>query len=358
MPMPTVHENYCGRLLREDVSQALRRRVLEIVETFAHLEQINALAMPYLSAWREDDRIIWYEYVSPRFACLLGCGIDQAAETFRRAVIDRRVYRYASMERRIQEEILTREEIGGQAKGLRAESRRTGSVDAVYKTELPGERIAWLKDQASIEYFSKDRICLSTGFLVDVSKEMEQKDLIEKIGYFDELTRLPKRSILFRIFEINMGNLLRGHIQDFVFLMIDVDHFKAVNDTYGHQAGDHVLATLAELMQKTKRKEDEIGRYGGEEFYGFSLGGVERGVQFAERLRKNVESTDFLYQGKKIPVTISIGLAAARQAGNIDDLTADQLIKVADRRLYRAKQAGRNRVVWRREGQEEGDGTV
>jgi diguanylate cyclase (GGDEF)-like protein len=179
---------------------------------------------------------------------------------------------------------------------LREKVKKAGAVEFVYQLALPGGKTIWLKDQANIEVFAEDQICLSIGCLTEVTKEMEQKDLLEKMGYFDELTQLPKRTILQRIIEMNIGNLRRGHIKDFVFLLLDLDHFKAVNDTHGHQAGDQVLVGFAEVMRATKRHEDEIGRYGGEEFYGFSIGGLKNGLQFAERLRLAVANTDFHLQ--------------------------------------------------------------
>ena len=175
---------------------------------------------------------------------------------------------------------------------------------------------------------------------------MEIKDLFEKIGYIDELTLLPRRSILERILELNVGNIQRGHINDFILMMIDVDHFKVVNDTYGHQAGDYVLATLAQVMTSLKRKQDEFGRYGGEEFYGFTVGDITIGANFAERLRRKIENTDFIYMDKQIKITVSIGLASAAQVKQNDKLTAEELVRLADKRLYVAKNQGRNRVVY------------
>jgi diguanylate cyclase len=171
---------------------------------------------------------------------------------------------------------------------------------------------------------------------------MEQKALLEQIGYFDALTNLPNRNIMHRILEINISQFQRRSISDFIFLMLDIDHFKQVNDTYGHQAGDYVLATLAEVMMATKRKGDEIGRYGGEEFFGITHGNIQSGREFAERLRRKVEEAPFFYKGQKIHVTVSIGLVSATQ---VDPLEAANLISRADKRLYLAKQQGRNRVI-------------
>lgn len=335
-----------NRKLHKTGSAVLRERIAGVVNPFRALEKMNSPVMPYLAAWGEDKKIIWYEYISPKLCRLLKCSADQAARTFRDAVIDQRVYKYTGPEDKLEEEVITRDELGGHREGLREGVKRAGGVDVVYKIETMGGEPLWLKDQANIEKFGKDNVYLSIGFLTDVTKEMEQKDLFEKIGYFDELTGLPKRSIMNRIFEVNLGYFRRSQIDDFVFMMIDVDHFKAVNDRFGHPAGDYVLATLAELMTIKKRKEDEIGRYGGEEFYCFSLGHITPGVQFAQRLRQSVEAYRFSFDDAIIPITISIGVASASRMGDRDRLTAEQLIEQADQRLYIAKQTGRNRVVW------------
>ncbi len=334
--------DYVGRILLGGYSSALVQRVKDNILSLRALELACVPIIPYISAWRDDGRVIWYEYVGRGFCELLKCSCSEVAEVFRRSIIDRRQYRYVKVEEKVEEEIMTRDELAGFWRGLRDEVKKKGAVDAVYHV-LKGEESVWLKDQAHMEAFPDDGICLSVGFLTDVTKEMELKDLFEKIGYIDELTRLPKRSILDRILEINIGNLQRGNINDFVLVMIDVDNFKLVNDNYGHQAGDYVLANLAEVMKATTRKHDEIGRYGGEEFYGFTVGDLELGRRFAERLRRNVEKTVFEYKGRVIPVTISIGVAAASQAGK--KITPEQLIFMADKRLYAAKAKGRNVVV-------------
>ncbi|MDD5759265.1 MAG: diguanylate cyclase [Desulfobulbaceae bacterium] len=336
---------YSGRILSGNYSEKLKNRVRERLAVLKEFVRLNPPVIPYLCAWQEDDRIIWYEFAGEGFCELLRCDCQSLAQELRSAIVDRRVYQYTDVEHRVEEKIITRDELRGSWKGLRREVEKSGKVEAIYKVKVTEESHVWLKDQATVEDFDKDGICLSTGFLTDVSKEMELKDLFEKIGYIDELTRLPKRSILDRMLEVNIGNFQRKNIDDFVLMMIDVDHFKVVNDTYGHLAGDYVLANLAEVMTATTRKQDEIGRYGGEEFYGFTVGTIALGLKFAERLRKNVEKANFVYQGQKIPITVSIGLVSATQLGEAKDLSVDQLIFAADKRLYAAKHAGRNRVV-------------
>jgi diguanylate cyclase (GGDEF)-like protein len=336
-----------SKILAGGFSPRLCQRLTACVAAMAALDKISSPIVPYLAAWREHEKVIWYEYVGARFLALLGCDRGEVDKVFRQSIVDRRLYRYAERESTVEEEIVTRAELRGGQAGLREEVKRAGAVEFVYQLALPAGKTIWLKDQANIEIFVEDQICLSVGCLTEVTKEMEQKDLLEKIGYFDELTRLPKRTILQRILEMNIGNLRRGHINDFVFLLLDLDHFKAVNDIHGHQAGDQVLVGFADVMRATKRHEDEIGRYGGEEFYGFSIGGMQSGMQFAERLRLAVANTDFFCNRERIPVTVSVGLVAASQLAGAGEISVEELVRVADRRLYVAKEEGRNRVVSR-----------
>lgn len=125
-------------------------------------------------------------------------------------------------------------------------------------------------------------------------------------------------------------------------VMFDVDHFKRVNDTYGHLAGDAVLVHLARIAHSMIRAEDVAARYGGEEFAvicrGIPL--LNAGV-VGERMRAAVEQASFDFQGRRLPVTISVGVAALPEA-NVNEASA--LIGEADEALYEAKRSGRNRV--------------
>jgi diguanylate cyclase (GGDEF)-like protein len=336
-------EDYCGRILTGEYSNTLKNKVTDLMTSAAAIEKNGSPVSHYLAAWNENENVIWYEYAPHKVASLLECEESDVAEALRNAVMDRRVYKYADFhESRIAEEILDKQQLSGQRHDLREEGKEKGLVEAVYKIILPGNRAAWLKDQARIESYGQDEVCISFGCLTDVTKEMEQKDLLERIGYFDGLTRLPNRSLLDRLLEVKIGEFERGHIKDFTLLMIDADFFKSVNDTYGHLAGDFVLQSMAEIMSATKRKEDELGRYGGEEFYGICQGSGKSVLLFAERLRQAIASHKFLYQEQSIELTVSIGVASASELNKLD---RDALIQLADDRLYRAKEHGRNQVI-------------
>jgi diguanylate cyclase (GGDEF)-like protein len=125
-------------------------------------------------------------------------------------------------------------------------------------------------------------------------------------------------------------------------LMMDIDHFKRVNDSYGHQAGDVVLRSVAQALQSRLRAQDQIGRFGGEEFLAIlpdtSLDGA---LVLAEALRAAVEATPTQWGAHRIATTISIGVRGGAITGGD---TADSLVAAADAALYRAKQGGRNRV--------------
>jgi diguanylate cyclase (GGDEF)-like protein len=126
--------------------------------------------------------------------------------------------------------------------------------------------------------------------------------------------------------------------------MCDVDHFKRVNDTYGHQAGDEVLRAVTSLLQAQLRDYDCVGRYGGEEFLLINPGAAKQGeAGLYERLCARVSGAGMLTRRGTISITVSIGVAAATGESTVDTLLAD-----ADAALYRAKAEGRNRVAYAR----------
>src|SRR5881394_52347 len=133
------------------------------------------------------------------------------------------------------------------------------------------------------------------------------------------------------------------HASPLALVLFDIDHFKKVNDTHGHQAGDHVLAEISTLLTGALRAEDVFARYGGEEFAVICRGSdLMQGQVVAERVRKAVEGHKFVFEGTHIPLTISVGVAGLPDPGVKD---AAELVSLADQALYKSKHGGRNRVT-------------
>ncbi|MBE0607676.1 MAG: GGDEF domain-containing protein, partial [Deltaproteobacteria bacterium] len=125
-------------------------------------------------------------------------------------------------------------------------------------------------------------------------------------------------------------------------VMLDIDHFKAINDTYGHPFGDVVLRGVASVIGKGVRKGDTAGRYGGEEFVLYlHMADTEQAREGAERFRRKIRKSRFAHAGKEIAVTASFGVACAPHHGT----GVEELLKHADEALYLSKQRGRDRVT-------------
>ncbi len=159
----------------------------------------------------------------------------------------------------------------------------------------------------------------------------------------DFLTKLYNKRALDEYMKIKEGEYERyGH--DYSVVMFDLDHFKAVNDTFGHEAGDAVLAAFAKILKQEIRSVDIVGRYGGEEFMAI-LGetDIEGGAIFAQKVRKHVERARFMYKGERIGVTVSCGVSERKLHPSLK-----ATVNCADEYLYKAKEDGRNRVAYKK----------
>jgi diguanylate cyclase (GGDEF)-like protein len=176
-------------------------------------------------------------------------------------------------------------------------------------------------------------------------EEDEQRALsyLHDLGHYDPLTRVYNRRYLTQHLASELAFAER-HETSLSIILLDIDHFKAVNDDHGHQAGDRVLETVAALAAAQIRTEDVIARYGGEEFMIVLRGTPVVGAEvLAERVRRQVSQTAIeIAGGPALHVTLCAGCASLECTGGIH---IDELIRLADQRLYRAKGAGRNRVV-------------
>jgi diguanylate cyclase (GGDEF)-like protein len=176
--------------------------------------------------------------------------------------------------------------------------------------------------------------------------EIFQKQMYES-ALRDGLTKAFNKKYFTDRLESELTFAIR-HSSALALVMFDIDHFKKVNDTYGHQAGDQVLSEISTLLTTTLRAEDVFARYGGEEFAVICRGiDIAQAQVVAERMRKAVEKNRFVHEGTHIPVTISIGVAGLPDA-TVKDAT--DLVAHADKALYQSKHGGRNRVTMYRAG--------
>lgn len=170
---------------------------------------------------------------------------------------------------------------------------------------------------------------------------MDAKQKAEKEARTDILTGLTNRRSFFELAAQYIERANRSEKPNLYLLMIDVDHFKRVNDTFGHAAGDQVLVTVSDTINETIRNIDLLSRLGGEEFAVlFENDGIEGAAELAERLRRSVEKLEVVFEHKLIEVTISVGLSDWSKKD-----TLHTLMRKADQALYKAKEQGRNRIV-------------
>ncbi len=164
---------------------------------------------------------------------------------------------------------------------------------------------------------------------------------IHRMAIMDGLTNLFNKRYFLETLVKEAARARRYH-RPLSLIMIDLDHFKQVNDTYGHLAGDHILKELGELLRSRIRREEIVVRYGGEELAILLPETAKDGAaEVADQMRQRIESHTFSFAGKKITITISAGVAELIET-NYD---FNGFVDVADERLYAAKKGGRNKVI-------------
>ena len=216
-----------------------------------------------------------------------------------------------------------KESVDDKVKGLEA-----GASDYLTKPFHPEELLARVKVHVKLRQLQR--------------KLREQNDHLEKISRTDPLTQLVNRRYFMERFAIEYSRMQR-YGTPLSYVMIDVDHFKEINDDYGHLAGDRILQRIAEVMNETVRSHDLVGRYGGEEFaILLPQCDAEDAARVAERCREKVAAVQVPHLDAFISATISVGVVTLPRS-DVRDI--DGAIQRADNALYDAKTAGRNRVV-------------
>ena len=222
----------------------------------------------------------------------------------------------------------------------------TNAGGTIVVRDMDSTNGTYVNDELVEEYTLRDGDFIKVGrcifkFLSGNNIESSYHEEIYRLTTVDGLTQIFNRRYFVETLERELGRAQRYH-RELSLIMFDIDRFKAVNDGYGHLAGDYVLKQLASVVKTRIRREDVLARYGGEEF-AIILPEIDQAnaVQFAEKVRHLVERAEFRFEDTAIPVTVSVGVVAS--SNGIADVEA--FIKIADDNLYAAKQAGRNRVI-------------
>ncbi len=198
-----------------------------------------------------------------------------------------------------------------------------------------------------IDSLSRERITLLYRLLNEYALALKSSfayERMQEMAAFDELTNIYNRRFGLKRLKEEYQRAKRLN-SCLCVIMFDIDHFKRVNDTYGHQAGDFILSSFAKILKNSFRDEDVVMRYGGEEFL-CAMNNIqtEGAYDKAEKIRKVVEETIFTWKDTNIRITISCGISVFNLESN--NKPTDEIIKEADERLYIAKNSGRNRCIY------------
>jgi diguanylate cyclase (GGDEF)-like protein len=226
----------------------------------------------------------------------------------------------------------------------RNHARIINAGKSIILRDLGSTNGTYVNDQLIDEYVLRDGDFVKIGrtifkFLSGGNIENQYHEEIYRLTTVDGLTQVFNRRYFLEQLDREVSRAKR-YRRELSLILFDIDHFKVINDTYGHLAGDYVLKQLATVIKGKIRREDLLARYGGEEFV-IVLPEIDgpNAIAFAEKIRKLVEKAPFKFEDTKIAVTVSIGVCTCTDQ---DDAAA--LIKRADEKLYDAKGAGRNCV--------------
>ncbi len=332
-----------GRVLIRFVTSKLRKKLREGGEYLSYIARINQLKdeIELLTAYSSDTvyRLRYsdmkYDYISPSSAKLLGYTPEELKQMNIRSLIEDTRLVHDSMKKVQSYSWLEAERKSGEAKQWQA--------DYLMKTR-DGGRI-WVSDVSYPWHDKNGSVIGSIGVLRDISgrikaEEEAQAQMIKMVNT-DLLTGFISRSSFFERLEEEQKRA-RRHAMDFCIILIDIDRFKKINASYGHEAGDAIIINVSQQIRKCLRETDMAARLSGEEF-GVILPDtrLEGAYYVADRIRELVEVSTINSNNQKLSCTVSIGVAEHPHDNVIE---INQLYKTADTRLFIAKSTGRNQV--------------
>jgi diguanylate cyclase (GGDEF)-like protein len=207
--------------------------------------------------------------------------------------------------------------------------------------KLDGTPIPCEVTLSKVQWCGEENLIAFVRDLREINKAVAMVQQLEKAAFTDPLTGAFNRRYLIEESEKQI-KLCGDAGLNYSLIMLDVDHFKQINDTYGHHIGDEVLKILVRRMRHSLKKDTLIARYGGEEFV-ITLPGasLDNALSTAERMRNTVKASNFAISGIELPITISLGVASTSHCG----IDLQELLNNADKAMYKAKNSGRNTSV-------------
>ena len=227
----------------------------------------------------------------------------------------------------------------------RRHARIQPGADGFYAVDLQSTNGTYINDMPASMYKLKDGDYLRVGnciyrFLMGGNVETEYHEEIYRLTIIDGLTEIHNKRYLLEFLDREIARSSR-HNRPLSLIMIDIDRFKSINDQFGHLGGDFTLRELAVRIKGNVRKEELLARYGGEEFAAvLPETPMEGALIVADRILKVVNQTPFVFEDKTFTVTVSAGVVTTQGEAN---MTATDLIRRADEKLYQAKKEGRDR---------------
>ena len=224
-----------------------------------------------------------------------------------------------------------------------AEVLDKGAVeDREYRIIAADGQVRWLSDKCFINRQAEPgQPVIIVGIAEDITNKKQLETELQRLATTDALTQSSNRHHFFECAHREFAHA-RQQGEPLSFLMLDIDDFKTINDTYGHQEGDNVLQRIAESGRAALRRGDLFGRIGGEEFAAVFPGCTpQMALQVAERLQRQIQQLSFNHEGRTFGITVSQGLTSL----SASDETVEDLFSRADAAMYQAKREGKNRIV-------------